>query len=128
MYGDQVPAAPSSPEEATFRWHLYRAFGQLVDLGSDQRNPEQQRQFRILASELDRYRRPDTAAFIDAVKASATAWLNSQSDDTWPPKNGGLEALGANIAAGFRLLCPTEAVLWGAELSDDDRNLLKTIP
>jgi len=87
-----------------------RAFGQLVDLGSDQRNPEQQR----AVSNSGVGTRPVSAAGHRGVYRCSQSFgdglVEFQSDDTWPPKNGGLEP-SSEHRGGFRLLCPTSCPL-----------------
>jgi hypothetical protein len=124
LYGTAAGKPENAPDDATFLWQLYRAFGEMIDWGSAEPSEEQRATFERLTEALSRYRRSDTSSFIDATQESARAWLSSGwSNATWPPA-GGIPDLGPAVESAFRALWPTVKVFWGAELSEDDRREL----
>jgi hypothetical protein len=127
LYGQTARPAELDPPEATFRWRLHRDFGGLIQAGAGDQSHEERALFGRLADDLDHYRRPDTEDFIDAVQASARAWLSGQPNHgPWPP-TGRIEALGSVIDAGYRRLWPRTSVFWGAQLDESDRQLLSDL-
>jgi hypothetical protein len=123
LYGDEIRPPEHDEEEATFRWRLYRIFGEMVDVGAQPRTPGSRARFKALIGELDAYRRPDTAGFIDSVTASAKAWLKSRRRGAWQPAIG-VGELGEAIQEAHRRLWPSASVFWGAILDEADRREL----
>jgi hypothetical protein len=123
LYGDEIRPPEHDQEEATFRWRLYRVFGELVDAGSAGRTPEARARFKECLAELEAYRRPDTAGFIDSVKASAQAWLKSRRSRPWQPAIG-VGDVGQAIEDAQRQLWPSASAFWGAILDEEDRREL----
>lgn len=67
--------------------------------------------FQEYADELDRFRRPDTLAFIDAVQASARAWLRSGPEaDPWLA-GAGIDGIEPGMDTPSIALWPTIYVL-----------------
>jgi hypothetical protein len=122
LYGDEIRPPEHDQDEATFRWRLYRVFGELVDAGSKERTPETRGRFKALLAELETYRREDTEAFIDGVRASAQAWLRSRRGGAWQPGIGVSD--GQTIEDVQRRLWPSASVFWGAILDEEDRREL----
>ncbi len=89
LLGPEAPLAQRSPEEATFLWHVFRLYARMLDAGAAPRSAEVDCVFQGYLDGLDQFRRPDTHAFIDAVHASARAWLGSGPEaGPWPPASG----------------------------------------
>jgi hypothetical protein len=124
LYGDAARRPEFDAAEATFRWHLYRDFGRMMDYGLAEQSADERAVFVALTDELDDYRRPDTGMFIDAVQESARGWLASHPAELpWPPP-GGIADLDPTIVDGYSELWPRTSVFWGATLDDDDRAAL----
>lgn len=123
LYGDEIKPPDHDQDEATFRWRLYRVFGELVDVGAMGRSSEVRTKFKKLLGELESYRRPDTAGFIDSVRGSAQAWLRSRKKGAWHPAIGVGET-GQSIEQAQRALWPSASVFWGAILDEEDRREL----
>jgi hypothetical protein len=126
LLGAEAPLAQRSPEEATFLWHMYRLYARMLDAGAAPRSAEVDLLFEGYLDGLDQFRRLDTLAFIDAVQASARAWLGSgPKADPWPPV-AGIEGLEPGMDTPSKTIWPNVHVLWGAELDEDDRRELAT--
>lgn len=124
LYGDEIRPPEHDQEEATFRWRLYRVFGELVDAGSAERTPQIRARFKRLLGDLDVYRRPDTAGFIDCLQTSGQAWLRSRrANAAWQPAIG-IDDLAPAIQEGQRQLWPSASAFWGAILDEHDRHEL----
>jgi hypothetical protein len=120
LYGDEVRPPELDEQEATFRWHLYRVFGEMVEAGVADPTPEQRSRFIDLVDELDTYRREDTGSFIDGLQVSARAWLENPGDAGWQPGVG--IAIGEpDVDEAGRQLWPRTSVFWGAILDEEDR-------
>jgi len=115
-----MPPLEVEAEEATFRWRLYRHFGRMMELGSEERTPESLRDYRVLLSMIDEYRRPDTFRFIDAVHQSADRWLASPVDGTPWIAGYDFQALGPQGQGEVRKLWRRDASFWGAHLDEED--------
>jgi hypothetical protein len=124
IFGAQARRAELDPAEATFRWHLYRTFGDMIDAGAA-REPEYLARMGELIEELEQYRRPHTEAFIDALQVSAREWLVSRTQAPWA--EGGALSLGPTIERPFREIWPRKSILWGAELDDRDISALPIV-
>ena len=121
MWPGAMPPPDHDASEATFRWRTYRTFGELMEVGAAGLTPVSRRDFRSLLRVLDRFHRPDAAAFIDDVKRSAKGWLaKSAADRPWIE---GLDfsALGPNVLDEVKGIWGLDAALWGADLDDADR-------
>ena len=124
LYGDAVRPPQLDEPEATFRWRLYRAFNEMSEVGVADATPEQRGRFVQLIRELDRYRRDDTASFIDGLQASGGAWLRARGARTpWRPAIGVVDWVPV-IEQTRRRLWPHSSVFWGAILDETDRREL----
>jgi hypothetical protein len=120
LFGDEVRLPELSEEEATFRWRLYRTFGELLDCAVPEQNTRQRERFARLLHDLETYRRDDTSAFIDGVRLSAMVWQDTPGTrQAWRPAS----AIRRGAAQGKRspALWPTSSVFWGAILDAVDR-------
>jgi hypothetical protein len=119
-----MPPPDHDPVEATFRWKMYRTFGELMQVGVSDISPASRDEFWRLLGALDAFRRLDTEAFIDDAQRSASDWLDQPwSDwawidtlDFWP--------LGPNGPDEIKCLWGRDADLWGAVLDDADRRAI----
>ena len=124
--GLEAPPARLSPEEAKFRWHLFRLYARMLDAGNAPRSQQVDLIFEQFANELDQFRRPDTTSFIDAVQVSARSWLRSSAEaGPWPAASG-LVGFEPGADTPDRALWPSLHILWGAQLDEDDRRELAT--
>ena len=124
LYGEDVRPPELDEEEATFRWRLYRIFGEMVENGTPDQTKEEKLRFIDLVHELDSYRRDDTTAFIDGLQASAYAWLKVRKGRVrWQPGIG-VGELAPVLDEGRRRLWPRTSVFWGAILDETDRREL----
>jgi hypothetical protein len=121
LYGEDVRPPELDEEEATFRWRLYRVFGELVELWVAEQTPQQRSRFGKLIRALDSFRREDTVSFIEGVQSSARAWLRLHEQRA--PWQAALAALAAAPAVdeARRRLWPRTSVFWGAILDENDR-------
>ena len=121
LYGEDVRPPELDEEEATFRWRLYRVFGELVELWVAEQTPQQRSRFGKLIHALDSFRREDTVSFIEGVQSSARAWLRLHEQRA--PWQAALAALAAAPAVdeARRRLWPRTSVFWGAILDENDR-------
>jgi hypothetical protein len=120
FFGDEVRPPELSEEEATLRWRLYRVFAEMVDCGVPQPTVRQRDRFSRLMRELESHRRPDTAAFIDGLRLSATVWQEAPGPkQAWQPA----APVRRGSAQGKRNppLWPRTSVFWGAILDVTDR-------
>ena len=125
MWPGALPPPDHDPSEATFRWQMYRTFGELMQTGVEGRTPVSRKEFRCLLRTLDGFRRPDTAAFIDDVKRSAKGWLaKSAADRAWI-EGFDFSALGPNVLDEVKEIWGRDAALWGADLDDADRRAIE---
>jgi hypothetical protein len=121
----EMPDPECDPDEATFRWHLYRTFGHMMEIGAQDRTLGSRRDFCGLEGSLEKFRRPDTSAFIDAVRQSAQRWLDGPAHG-WPwIASFDFEALGPQGLAEVKRIWPRDAVLWGAHLDAADSRALE---
>ena len=127
LFGEEVRPPELDEEEATFRWRLYRVFGEMVELWVAEQTPRQRSRFRELIRALDSFRRDDTVSFIEGVQSSARAWLRLH--DRRAPWQAALAALAAAPAVDEtrRRLWPRTSVFWGAVLDESDRRELAPI-
>jgi len=119
------PGALPPPEcdraEATFRWRLYRAMGDLMEAGSTAASVASCKKFRAVLNEMAGFRRLDTEVLIDALEASAKRWVaDSWNDKPWI-EGFDFARLGPEVVDCVKLLWGRDSVLWGAELDDSDR-------
>lgn len=117
VFGPDARRAELDPAEATFRWHLYRTFGDMIDCGAA-REPHYLARMTELIEELEQYRRPDTEVFVDALQSSARDWLNSETPASWPVD--GVLSLGPTVEESFWRLWPRKSVFWGTDLDERD--------
>jgi hypothetical protein len=125
LWPDDMPLPDFSPAEATFRWHLYRTFGELMDLGAANPEPAAQRDLRRLLRSLSRFRRSDTRAFIHDVRFSALGWLAQQPSGRRWMEGYDFSVLGPGGIDKVKALWAHDSALWGAELDEDDRLALQ---
>jgi hypothetical protein len=119
-----MPPPDNDPGEATFRWSLYKTFGRMMEIGAGDPSPEVRRQFRGLIRSLKEYRRPDTCAFLDAVRKSANAWIAKPPAGRPWIASYDFEELGPTGLEEIRRIWGREAAMWGAVLDEEDlRNL-----
>jgi hypothetical protein len=120
IWPDDMPSPDFDPGEATFRWHLYRLFGRMMEIGLIDNPPLSLRErFRALAISLDEFRRDDTYRFIDAVQQSADRWLAHPVGRPWIGSFD-FEALGPDGLTEVRKIWGRDAAMWGAALDEDD--------
>jgi hypothetical protein len=122
------PGALPPPEcdrtEATFRWRLYRAMGELMQAGSTTASPASLNLFRAVLDEIEGFRRLDTEVLIDALEVSAKRWVaDSWSEKPWI-EGFDFASLGPETTDCVKLLWGRDSVLWGAELDESDRRAL----
>ena len=120
LWPDDMPDPEFDPTEATFRWHLYRTFGAMMEIGARDRSPGSRHAFCALESSLEEFRRPDTGDFIDAVRQSAQRWLAGPAHGRPWIASFDFEALGPQGLDDVKRIWPRDAVLWGAHLDEDD--------
>jgi hypothetical protein len=120
LWPGAMPEPDYDPDEATFRWHLYRTFGRMMEVSGRDAPPGERADFRKLAAELEQFGRPDTQDFVDAVRRSASCWLASPSASAPWIASFNFEALGPDGLAEIRRIWSRDAALWGARLDEDD--------
>ena len=125
LWRAEVPPPDFSAEEATFRWRLYRTFGQLMERGVPHADRPVRTEFVYLLRALGGYRRSDTAAFIHDVRRSALRWLADESCDRSWIEEFDFTVLGPDAVEELRRIWGRDSVLWGAELDEDDRMALR---
>ena len=125
LWPDDMPATDFDLDEATFRWHLYRAFGQMMEIGAVEPTRNSRCAFQNLQASLDAFRRADTYRFIDAVQQSADRWLAAPATGRPWIASYDFEALGPDGLAEIRKIWGRDAAMWGADLDDDDRRAIK---
>lgn len=124
LWPEDMPAPDYDPDEATYRWLLYRTFGRMMELGVPNPSRSSLAEFRRLRGSLTQFRRPDTAAFVNAVKRSADDWLaESTAARPWI-ESFQFEALGPHGLEIVRAIWGRDAALWGADLDEDDRRAI----
>lgn len=125
LWSDDMPPPDNDPGEATFRWSLYKTFGRMMELGAGDPSPEARGEFQRLMDSLEEYRRPDTGAFLDAVRKSADSWIaNPPAGRPWIASYD-FEELGPTGLEEIRQIWGREAAMWGAFLDEDDLRDLK---
>jgi len=125
LWPGAIPPPDWDPLEATFRWRMYRTFGDLMEAGSANPSPASRKDYRCQLRNLEGFRRADTANFIDAVKVSAGVWLVKRTGTPWMEALD-FSVLGLNGIDGVKQIWGRDAALWGAELDDADRSALAT--
>jgi hypothetical protein len=119
LYGRQARRAELDPAEATFRWRLLRVFSWMLDIADPDLDTDDREQLESWLAELDSFRRPDTEQFIDAVQASASAWLAVEPKTrSWV--SGPLSALGPTIEKEYNRLWPTWDTYYGVHFDGRD--------
>ena len=101
-------------DEATFRWHLCRAFGRMIEIGSLDRSRVVRRDFCGLLGSLEEYCRLDTQVFIDAVRQSAERWLAGPARGRPWIASFDFDALDPDGLDQVKRIWPRDAVMWGA--------------
>jgi hypothetical protein len=120
-----MPPPDFDPDEATFRWRMYRTFGEMMEIGVMEVSPAARDEFQQLARTLEEFQRPDTAAFISDVKVSADRWLTeSAGRRPWIPAFD-FSVLGPNGLDEVRQIWGRDATLWGADLAEEDRRAIE---
>jgi hypothetical protein len=125
FWGADVPPPDFGAEEATYRWRLYRTFGQLMERGVPHADRPVRTEFVYMLRALGGYRRSDTAAFIHDVRRSALLWLADKSCDRSWIEQFDFSVLGPDAVEELRRIWGRDSVLWGAELDEDDRLALQ---
>jgi hypothetical protein len=124
LWPDQLPPPELDPDEATFRWQMYRTFGELMDIGVLDLSDAKRDEFQDLLASLEDFRRPDTSDFISDVRISASRWLSQPvADRPWIPSFD-FRTLGPHGLDEVKRIWGRDAILWGARLTDDDRRAL----
>jgi hypothetical protein len=124
LWLEEMPPPDNDPDEATFRWHLYRIFGRMMELGLTDPSKDDLAEFHRLMDSLEEYRRPDTNGFIEAVLRSATTWLDDTAAGPWI-RSYEFEALGPFGLEEIQWIWGREAAMWGAYLDADDLRAIK---
>ena len=125
LWPEEMPPPDNDPTEATFRWNLYKTFGRMMEIGAGDPSPEVRGEFNRLVDSLEEYRRPDTGAFLDAVRKSADAWIrNPPAGRPWIASYG-FEELGPTGLEEIRSIWGREAAMWGALLDEEDLRALQ---
>ena len=125
FWPDGMPAPDFDAGEATFRWHLYRTFGQLMDAGVATSGTEEREEFARLLGSLDGFRRPDTKNLIRDIRRSGNRWLAERSSERPWIEAFDFSVLGPNGLEEVRQMWGRDAALWGAELEEEDRRTLE---
>lgn len=125
LWPDEMPPADNDPAEATFRWYLYKTFGRMMEIGARDPSAALRGEFRRLMGSLEEYRRPDTGAFLDAVRKSAGAWIRKPPAGRPWIASYDFEELGPAGLEEVRLIWGREAAMWGAFLDEEDLRDLK---
>ena len=121
LWPGAMPPPDFEPDEATFRWHLYRTFGRMMEIGTEKISAASRKEFQRLLATLDEYRRPDTTRFVTDVKKSASRWLAGAAGKRVWIESFDFRTLGPNGLADVRALWGRDAAMWGAALDDADR-------
>lgn len=121
---DAMPAPDFDPDEATFRWLLYRTFGRMMELGAEDRSRDSIAEFKKLKGSLMRFQRRDTADFLAILETSADSWLKEPKAGRSWIESYEFEALGPDALAAARAIWGRDAALWGADLDEDDRRAI----
>jgi hypothetical protein len=124
-----MPPPDNEPDEATFRWYLYKIFGRMMEIGAADAadggpSGDDLTEFRELMDSLEEYRRPDTGGFIDAVLRSTAIWLADTSTGPWI-RSYEFEALGPSGLEEIQWIWGREAAMWGAYLDGEDLREIK---
>jgi len=124
LWSEEMPPPDNEPDEATFRWYLYKLFGRMMEIGALEASDggpskDDLSEFRELVDSLEEYRRPDTAGFIDTVLRSAAIWLANPAAGPWI-RSYDFEALGPAGLEEIQWIWGREAAMWGAYLDGDD--------
>jgi hypothetical protein len=125
FWPDDMPPPDFDITEATFRWRMYRTFGQLMDNGVAAPEAEARDEFARLLGSLDGFRRSDTRALIRDVRRSANLWLAKSSAERPWIEAFDFSVLGPNGPEEVKRIWGRDAALWGAELEEDDRRALR---
>jgi hypothetical protein len=125
FWPDDMPPPDFDVTEATFRWHMYRTFGQLMDVGAADPAAEARDEFVRLLGTLDGFRRPDTRTLIRDVRRSANLWLGKRSAERPWIEAFDFSVLGPHGPQEVKRIWGRDAALWGAELEEDDRRALQ---
>jgi hypothetical protein len=121
LWPDDMPPPDFDRDEATFRWHLYRTFGSMIELGLAKPSRSSLDEFGRLRVSLEEFRRDDTFRFIDAVWQSADRWLAEPMPTKPWITSFEFKELGPDGLAEVRKIWGRDAAMWGARLDDDDR-------
>ncbi len=120
LWPGAVPPPDFDPDEATFRWRLYRAFGRLMEIGVVGVSPAAREEFAGLLASLESYRRSDTGVFIDEVKKSGDSWLADPLAARPWIESYDFSVLGPDGLDNVRRIWGRDAALWGAQLEEED--------
>jgi hypothetical protein len=124
LWPDDLPPPDYDPEEATFRWKMYRTFGQLMEVGVMDVSSESRDEFQKLLGSLHEFERDDTKSFIENVVNSGTHWLSAGPRSPWI-ESFDFRPLGPNALDEVRRIWGRDAAMWGARLEDQDREALE---
>jgi hypothetical protein len=126
LWPGEIPPPDFDQDEATFRWHLYRTFGRMMEIGAAAPTRTSRTEFRRSIAALDKYRRPDTHELIDDVQRSASRWLNEPSTTGAPwIESFDFGVLGPHGADEVKRIWGRDAALWGAKLDEEDLRALE---
>lgn len=125
FWPEDLPPPDLDAGEATFRWRLYRAFGQLMDAGVATPGTEEREEFARLLGSLDGFRRPDTKNLIRDIRRSGNRWLAERSSERPWIEAFDFSVLGPHGLEEVKQLWGRDAALWGAELDEEDRRALE---
>jgi hypothetical protein len=129
LWSEDMPPPDNEPDEATFRWYLYKLFGRMMEIGALEASDggpsrDDLSEFRELIDSLEEYRRPDTDGFIETVLRSAAIWLADPAAGPWI-RSYDFEALGPAGLEEIQWIWGREAAMWGAYLDGDDLRAIK---
>jgi hypothetical protein len=120
LWPEDMPLPDNGPGEATFRWQLYRTFGQMMEIAASRPSEDSVAEFEGLCSSLEEFRRPDVYRFIDAVQQAADRWLAMSSFGRPWIDSYDFAALGPDGLTEIKSIWGREAAMWGAHLDRED--------
>jgi hypothetical protein len=124
FWPDDMPPPDFEAGEATFRWRLYRAFGQLMDAGVATAGAEERDEFVRLLGSLDGFRRPDTRDLIRDIRRSGNRWVAEHTSERPWIEAFDFSVLGPHGIEEVGQMWGRDSALWGAELDEDDHKAL----
>jgi hypothetical protein len=125
IWPDDMPPPDFDFQESTFRWHLYRTFGRMMELATAEPTSASRHAFEQARDSLAQFRRDSTFRFLDAVQQSADRWLASPATGRPWIESFEFQALGPDGLSEVKRIWGREAAMWGARLDGDDLRALK---